>query len=440
MAQSSAAAQAVGPDVYPLERRRFVVLGLWWLGSVLFWISWFIQAPILVSFWGVRQHVGFGTAEYLMSAVNLAGIATALLAGHVFDRLGPRRATLLCFGIVTVGFGLRPLAVNSFPLMLTLTVIAGLGGVPSMVAAPAVVAQWFGRHRMTFALSVSIASFATGQAVGLLAGAPMVDSLGPAWTFGTFSLALVAACVAWLLFVPEKPARPAGPPTVDRTPLLAGLREVSRARGSWLIFAIAMVLGGISVFSLSLFPGLLGATFGLDPALAGDGSTAMPVLAIAGLFLLGFATRRTRDVRRPGLWTSGVLLACWLAFTLAWWGHSAPLGAALLLIGVLGFFFQPCFSFAVDALEHAPGVRPATSGTAAGFYFTGVGIGGYVLPTVLAHFVQVYGNGAGVAGLLVLMAVLAALWLAVRALPRGAAVEVMAEDGASPAARPTGAA
>jgi MFS family permease len=421
MARTAPQVHTAEPEKYPLEAKRYAVLGLWWLGSVLFWASWFIQAPILVSFWGVRHHVAFGTAEYLMSAVNLAGIATALLAGHVFDRLGPRRATLLCFAVVTVGFGLRPFAVNSFPLMMVLTVIAGLGGVPSMVAAPAVIAQWFGRHRMTFALSISIASFATGQAIGLLVGAPMVDDLGPTWTFGTFSLALVVACLAWLLIVPEGPKQPAGPPTVGRTPMWVGLKEVARAQGSWLIFVIAMFLGGVSVFSLSLFPSLLGASFSLSPSLAGDGSTAMPVLAIAGLFVLGFLSRRAHDVRGHGLWTSGVLLACWLGFAISWWQHAVPLGAALFLIGVLGFFFQPCFSFAVDALEHAPGVRPATVGIASGFYFTGVGIGGYVLPTVLAHFVQVYGNGAGVAGLLVMLGILAALWLAVRALPSRAA-------------------
>lgn len=226
----------------------------------------------------------------------------------------------------------------------------------------------------------------------------------------------IAACLAWLLIVPEGPKRPAGPPTVDRTPMWIGLK-VAMARGSWLIFVIAMALGGVSVFSLSLFPSLLGATFGLSPSLAGDGSTTMPVLAIAGLFVLGFLNRRAHDVRRHGLWTSAVLLACWVGFTIRWWQHSAPLGAALFLIGVLGFFFQPCFSFAVDTLEHAPGVRPASSGIASGFYFTGVGIGGYVLPTVLAHFVQDYGNEAGVAGLLVLLGILFIVWIAVWALP-----------------------
>lgn len=71
-----------GPGNYPLEPRRHAVLALIWLASLIFWMAWFMQGPLLVSYWGLRQHVSFGSAEYLLSAVSIVSIATALVAGY----------------------------------------------------------------------------------------------------------------------------------------------------------------------------------------------------------------------------------------------------------------------------------------------------------------------------------------------------------------------
>jgi hypothetical protein len=43
-------------------------------------------------------------------------------------------------------------------------------------------------------------------------------------------------------------------------------------------------------------------------------------------------------------------------------------------------------------------------GVAAGFYFTGSGIGGYVFPTIIARIVDVAHTGAGLVGPLILIA------------------------------------
>jgi MFS family permease len=106
--------------------------------------------------------VPFGDPEYLLSGVDIASIFTALLFGHFYDRFGPKQATAVCQVIILVGFGLRPLAVDSFGWMLVLTVVAGLGLI--IAAPPPVISQWFGMHRMTLPLLVALSSFVCGQA------------------------------------------------------------------------------------------------------------------------------------------------------------------------------------------------------------------------------------------------------------------------------------
>ena len=61
---------------------------------------------------------------------------------------------------------------------------------------------------------------------------------------------------------------------------------------------------------------------------------------------------------------------------------------------------------------------------AAGFYFTGSGLGGYLFPTVIARIVDVAHTGAGLVGPLVLITAGTTLWAAtfIRRRPRRAPV------------------
>jgi MFS family permease len=415
--------RAGGEETYPLQLQRFTALGLYWFGSLVFWASWFMQAPILDSYWVEVRKVALGNAEYLLSGVGLAGIVTALFAGFALDRLGPHRAVMVFLALIMVGFGLRPLAAYDFPYMILLTVVAGAGGVALQVSAAAVVAQWFGRHRMTWALSIALASFFAGQAVGLLVGAPLVNHLGIVWALAVFSFALVAATVAWAVLVPNGPREPAGPPPPKRPTLRVGLPEVLRAQGSWLFFGMALLFGGVAVYTPSLLPGLLSDSYELSAAHGGQSSTVFPIGSVVGLFVLGYIARRKHQERRFGVGTALALLIFWLAFTVSWSAADLPFAATLVVIGLFGFVFQPCFTFAIESLERTPGIGPGAVGIASGFFFTGVGIGGYVFPTALATFVEVNGYEAGVVGILVLAALLITLWLIVSLFksPRGGA-------------------
>jgi MFS family permease len=394
---------------YHLEGRRFYVLGILWLANFVFWMSWFMQGPLLAAYWGAHQHVSFGSAEYLLSGVDIASIVTALLFGHFYDRLGPKRGAAICQAIILIGFGLRPLAVNSFPLMLALTVIAGLG-LPIIAAPPPVIAQWFGLHRMTYPLLVTLSSFVCGQAAGLLLGARMVQYLGVHWAFGVMTIAIAVILVAWLASVPKAPRFPAGPAPAHPAPVLSALRALASSRWSWVAFSLGGVYAAIIVFAGSFLPGVLSATLDLSPADGGSAAAIVPAAAFFGMFVFAFAVSRSGRPAAFGRLTSSVQLLAWAAFAALWFASGLGTAVALILLAVFGFCFQACFGLGLNRIEHSPSVAADTTGVAAGFYFTGVSIGGYVLPTILAHIVDATSPKAGFIGLGILFVIGAALW------------------------------
>ena len=399
------------PGNYPLDPFRYVVIGLVWLATFLFWMAWFLQAPLLVSYWGKVEHVSFGSAEYLLSAVSIVSVFTALVAGYGYDRFGPRKATALCLVFISLGFGLRPFTTGDFSATLLLTIVAGIG-MPLIVAPASLAHQWFGRHRMNLPLAIGYSAIPVGQAAGQLLGARWRAELGVEWTFGIMSIALVAVLILWWVIVPEAPKQPAGPPAVETAPLRTALRDVVRIKNAWVLFFLAMTLSGAVVFTGSFLNSFLTSTFHLSSVVGGNYASIFSGASFLGVLILGYLARGSRTIREFGLATAVGWLLAWIAMTIAWFVGGVPLWAVLVLLAFCGFCQAACYNFGVNALERGEGIRPEMSGVAAGFYFTGSGIGGFVFPTIIARIVDVLHTGAGLVGPIVLLTAGTILWTA----------------------------
>jgi MFS family permease len=399
------------PENYPLDPSRYAVVALVWLATFLFWMAWFMQGPLLESYWGRKEHVSFGSSEYLLSAVTIVCIATALVAGYGYDRFGPRKASALCLAFIALGFGLRPFTTGNFSATLILTIVAGVG-MPFIVAPAAIAAQWFGRHRMNLPLALGYSAVPAGQAAGQLLGARMWADLGITWAFGVMSIALVAVLLLWWVVVPEAPKQPAGPPAVKAAPLWAALREVIRIENALILFGVAAVSSGAVIFTGSFLNTFLDSTYHLSPVQGGNDSSVFSAASFLGVLVLGYLARRSKTTREFGLGTAAGWLLSWLAIAIAWFVGGIPLWAVLVLLAISGFCQAPSYSFGVNALERSRGIRPETVGVAAGFYFTGSAIGGFVFPTIIARIVDVAHTGAGLVGPLVLVAAGTTLWVA----------------------------
>lgn len=399
------------PGDYPLDPSRYTVLALVWLATFIFWMAWFMQAPLLVSYWGKVEHVSFGSAEYLLSAVTIVSIFTALVAGYGYDRFGPRKAAAVCLVFIALGFGLRPLTTGDFSATLILTIVAGVG-MPFIVAPAAVADQWFGRHRMNLPLALGYSAIPVGQAAGQLLGARMRADLGVKWEFGIMSIALVAVLILWWVIVPEAPKQPAGPPAVKTAPLRTALRDVVRIKNAWILFGLAGVLSGSVVFTGSFLNTFLDSTFHLSSVVGGNYASIFSGSSFIGLLLLGYLARTSKTTREFGLATAVGWLLSWIAIAITWFVGGVPLWVVLLFLAICGFCQAASYNFGVNALERGEGIRPELSGVAAGFYFTGSGIGGSVLPPIIARIVDTVHISAGLVAPIILLTIGTMLWTA----------------------------
>lgn len=134
--------------------------------------------PIALPLLSERLGAGRGGGGYLFAAVELGGIAGALVVGRIGADWQPRRVVL--GGIALVGLGTAGIAlVPSFPVALAAAAASGLAAGPSFAALFAVRQRWsppeLRGQIFTTGASLKIGAFALGAA---LAG-PVVTGVGP---------------------------------------------------------------------------------------------------------------------------------------------------------------------------------------------------------------------------------------------------------------------
>ena len=134
--------------------------------------------PIALPLLSERLGAGRGAGGYLFAAVELGGIAGALVVGRIGAAWQPRRVVL--GGIALVGLGTAGIALApSFPAALAVAAASGLAAGPSFAALFAVRQRWspadLRGQIFTTGASLKIGAFALGAA---LAG-PVVTGAGP---------------------------------------------------------------------------------------------------------------------------------------------------------------------------------------------------------------------------------------------------------------------
>lgn len=169
-------------------------------------------------------------AGFLLSLVQLAGMALGLAMGAAADALGGRRTMVLGLAILSAasflgGFVATPAA------LLALRALEGLGFLLASLPAPALVRRLVAPERLSAMLGLWGAYMPFGTAAALLIGPGVIAGLGwPAWWW---LLALLSAAMAVALWV----AVPASADARVAASAAAGRGRIARtlaARGPWL--------------------------------------------------------------------------------------------------------------------------------------------------------------------------------------------------------------
>jgi predicted MFS family arabinose efflux permease len=159
--------------------------------------------PLLISAFEVSR----GTAGLLMSVFAVAGIALAIPAGLILDRLRGRTTGTIAVCFIALGSGVGALSTH-FGLMLFSRLIEGIGLTLMAVVAPMVIAYRFGFQKRSIALGILNVWFPLASSIALLSAPFVATRWGweSVWWCGT--LYAVIAGLLYFFFLKPLPKDP----------------------------------------------------------------------------------------------------------------------------------------------------------------------------------------------------------------------------------------
>ena len=326
-------------------------------------------------------------AGFLLSLVQLAGMALGLLVGLSADALGLKRSLLAGLLLLTGASVLGGWA-RDVQTLLVLRAVEGLGFLLVSMPAPSLIRRLVPSERMSAMLGLWGAYMPLGTAAALLLGPLVITLTGWAswwWLLAGATLAMAAWVSAW---VPEdrrhSPAEPGAPCTGQGW--WERLRRTLRSPGPWLVALTFAMYSGQWLAVIGFLP-----TIYAQAGVAGSASAVLTALVAAVNMVGNIASGRLlgRGMRPQLLLYTGFAamglgtLLAFFVWPLTSAGEGLPAGlrfiAVLLFSMVGGVIPGTLFSMAVRL---APG--EATVSTTVGWMQQWASFGQFAGPPLVA--------------------------------------------------------
>src|SRR6185295_18275387 len=140
------------------------------------------------------------------STFGFASLLAGFFGVRVVDRLGRRTSLLVSAVAITCGIAMFCLG-PAWPVTLSGTALAGLGGALLVMVMPALISDHHGEHRATAFAAVNGAPGLAGVMFSLVIGAALALELSwrPPYLILSRVIVLALAIVGWPVDVPESP-------------------------------------------------------------------------------------------------------------------------------------------------------------------------------------------------------------------------------------------
>jgi CP family cyanate transporter-like MFS transporter len=363
----------------------------------------------------VRADLGASRGEIgaAIGAWALLYVVTAPPAGRIVDRVGVERSLTVGSLLVAVSAFVQGLAGDLVALWLAVAIL-GVGGPLVSLAAPKLVAVWFGDARER---AWAVGFFTTAPALGGVAALVLTDALLLPWlgdwrrVLAIHALLNLAACAGWIAVARKAPAPPApGGPVASARGGVADARALLRSRGVRLAMTLGVGTFFITQGLAAWLPNMLETHTGLSTGAAANWSAASLAVGIAARLLLpGLASPERRSPLLHGVMASLALAMVAMAL--------GPPVVDVLAVLVLGLR-STLNALVIVVLMEADLVTAANAGLAYGVWFSTVEVGGALGPMTIG---AVGDSSAGFAGALVGMAAMLVVMMTVLALADRAA-------------------
>lgn len=309
------------------------IQGRWVILAILFVArtSIALQFQSVASVWPALVgglDVEFALLGTLIGLYMLPGIALALPGGMLMQRFGSRETALIGLALMSVGAAIMAMN-SSVVLMGGGRLISGAGAVLLGLALPKMVADWFVGLEVVTAMSILVASWPLGIAMGLVFFAPLAEAMG-------WKAVMLSGCVIPLVSLIILALYYRNPPSHVR--FEAPSIKIDLNRREWLLVSISGTMYGMFnaayVAVVSFGPDLLVAR-GYSPTGASSLISLVGWVLVIALPVGGFiADRSSRPIACivVGL---GVMTAATLALPFIA-APAVPLTLIALACGLLG--------------------------------------------------------------------------------------------------------
>jgi MFS transporter, DHA1 family, inner membrane transport protein len=284
--------------------------------------------------------IGFITAGWVASLVNICGGALGVASGLIIDWVGPRRVTVVSL-LIMAGGGAIGAEANSAAMLLASRFLEGLGLVGTVVAVPAIIRIACQPADRNLALGLWGTYLPAGMAIALLAAPGLMEEFG--WRgFWWGNVALVIG-FAGLAAVGLTPRYWPDPPTVAVVTRPRILKTLSRS-GPWL-FSACFAAYALMFYAVAVWlPSYLIEAKGWTLAEAAMGGAVVVIANIAGNVISAMLMHR-------GVARWKLLLTAYIAYILCSWfifAEPAPdatrLPAAMLFTLIGGLLPAACLA------------------------------------------------------------------------------------------------
>jgi MFS transporter, CP family, cyanate transporter len=365
-----------------LKKNKFLIEALLFVSYVLFAMCWVTGSAFIPNIMKALDIHDLAAGSNITNAVSAAKIVGTFVAAGILARLQVKWSVTLAMALMATSV-FTPF-VTSYPLLLLIRFLMGLGGALIIVYFAPIVMHWFPEKERPFVNGLNSVAFNVGTAIVVFFLGDLMHLFGT-WqsTLVWISMGSLICLVLWLLFGSDAAAHPArGAVQGTRYSMREGLKE-----GFNWVYALSYA--GILSFYVVLF------TFYKN---AGINQAKFVILAgIAGT-IVGIMIARRTVKRLPVIRISGILqIVGIIGLHAKVWGFTQSDDVVALFSVVAGFFvFLPMTSFVTLAQEQRGMTPEKISVTFSLFWSISYLIATFV-PFIFAHLVDINGGSYTVA-------------------------------------------
>jgi NNP family nitrate/nitrite transporter-like MFS transporter len=358
--------------------KRWIVLFVIILGQTLGNFS-----NLIFSARSIDVMAQFHMVEAQLAVITTVGILPALLLSVIIGNLMDRKGMKWVIGIglaVTAVFMIWRIWADTFTLLLIITIVIGVVGLPFQVGAAKMLGVWFPKKEMPLAVGFFGAAAGLGTTLAFFLG-----NIFPSFTFtlSVIGVASVLVLACWVLFVQDRNVAGIGeelaaPPKPPKNALLLVLKSPS----VWKVTIISGFAIGTALLINIYMVMALSIQKGMTPQDAGFATGLLNVC------LLGGSVTWSIIVRRVALLNITHAAACiggGVLYLLAWF---LPFGTqTFILIALAGIIVSGSIGINTTRVPLLPLTKEfgmECVATANGVNNTGIGILAFLTPTVVS--------------------------------------------------------